>query len=92
MSWLLRLAQWCMAAADDTSFETSEDGAGLPAPFGPLAVALTGIGKANREDRSGFRKAVGVTTLMDGADVFHALRSDDGLERWRARRVARFRV
>jgi hypothetical protein len=91
-AWLLRLAQWCMAAADDTPFESPDDGATLPAPFGPLATALAGVGRANRDDRSGFRKAVGVTTLMDGADLFHALRSDADLEKWRARRAARLRV
>jgi hypothetical protein len=91
-AWLLRLAQWSMAAADDTPFEPTADGSGLPEPFGALAAALARVAGASREDRAGFRKAVGVTTLMDGADLFNALRSDEQLERWRQRRSTRFRV
>lgn len=90
--WLLRLAQWCLAAADDTPFAPADDGGGLAAPYGPLAAALARVGNASREDRAGFRKAVGVTTLMDGADLFHALRTDAGLEQWRARRAVRLRL
>jgi hypothetical protein len=90
--WLLRLAQWCMAAADDTPFEPPETGADLPEPYGPLAASLARVGTAGREDRAGFRRAMGVGVLMDGADVFHALRSDDGVEQWRSRRAVRLRV
>jgi hypothetical protein len=81
-----------MAAADDTLFESSNRASGLAEPYGPLADAFARIGRASREDRAGFRKAVGVATLMDGADMFHALRSDDGLRRWRARRAIRLQV
>lgn len=91
-SWLLRLSQWCMAAADDTPFSSPENGDGLPDPYGQMATALARIGRANREDRAGFRKAVGVSVLMDGADLFHALRSEEGVEKWQARRAARLRV
>jgi hypothetical protein len=90
--WLLRLAQWFMAAADDTTFEPTPDGSGLPEPFSPLAAALAQVGVASREDRAGFRKAVGVPLLMDGADLFNALRSDEQLKQWRLRRKARLRV
>ncbi len=86
---MLRLSQWCMAAAEDIPFSTAENGDVLPEPYGQMAIALARIGSANREDRAGFRKAVGVSVLMDGADLFHALRSDNGLEKWRARRATR---
>jgi hypothetical protein len=90
--WLLRLSQWCLAADDDTPFAPADDRGELAAPYGPLTAALAGVGNASREDRAGFRKAVGVTTLVDGADLFHAFRTDAGLEQWRARRAVRLRL
>jgi DNA phosphorothioation-associated putative methyltransferase len=55
-------------------------------PNAPPARNLLIVSRANREERAGFRKALGSLALMEAADVLNALRSDERLERWKQRK------
>ena len=44
------------------------------------------VSRANRDDRAGFRRALGPLTLMEAADLLNAFRSDERLQQWKRRR------
>jgi len=84
---LLVLSQWCMAVAEDSSIpETRCDHFSWPEPFVALGRNLRFVNATSRDERAGFRKAVGPVTLMEAADLLNALRSDERLQHWNQRR------
>jgi hypothetical protein len=84
---LLTLSQWCMALAEDAQLRAEDlNHRALPEPFATLAANLLFVSRANRDERAGFRKALGSLALMEAADVLNALRSDERLERWKQRK------
>lgn len=84
---LLILSQWCMAVSEDnTSALSSLQPTAWPPPFGPLGNGMLMVSRASREDRAGFRKALGSMILMEAADLLNALRSDERLAEWKRRR------
>jgi hypothetical protein len=79
---LLTLSQWCMALAEDAQLRAEDlNHRALPEPLAALADNLLIVSRANRDERAGFRKALGSLALMKAADVLNALRSDERLER-----------
>jgi hypothetical protein len=84
---LLTLAQLCMAVAEDSTPPGIPDNREKwPAPFAVLGNSLLLVSQANRDERSGFRKALGPVTLMEAADLLNSMRSDEGLSQWKRRR------
>lgn len=84
---LLRVAQLCMALAEDgTVPQTLPEPAGWPDALTSLVTNLRAVSQANREDRAGFRKALGAVRLMEAADLINALRTDEQLAQWESRR------
>jgi hypothetical protein len=84
---LLALSQWCMAVAEDGSAPPiSLEPSSWPEPFATLGKNLVLVGRANRDDRAGFRKALRPVMLMEAADLLNSMRSNEHLEKWKRRR------
>jgi hypothetical protein len=84
---LLLLSQWCMAIAEDRTAPAAPlESSSWPEPFAYLGNTLLLVSRATRDDRAGFRKALGGLLLMQAADLLNSLRSDGRLEQWKRRR------
>jgi hypothetical protein len=87
------LSQLAMAVATGETTKTIPDAASVAGDkLAPLAEPLTAAVRGGRAASAALRKAVGAERLMQAADLFNSLRSQEALAEWRRRCGSRLAV
>jgi hypothetical protein len=88
----VQLSQACVAVADNAPIPPIPPVADACEPLAGVCASLARVSSAGREERNGFRRAIGPVALLELADLLNAMRSKELLLQWQQRRHLKLTV